>query len=88
MQSGKKTGLWVGKDASEKAIQRDVHERIKRVFQEAFDAYVGAGAYERVTGRMGYRHGTKEREISISAGRYDLNVLRARLFHANGGEEE
>ena len=84
----KETGFWVGKDALEEAIQRDVREKIERVLQEEVDAYLGAGAYERVTARVGYRHGTKERDISTSAGRYSLKVPRARLFDGNGGEEE
>ncbi len=84
----KKAGLLAGKDALEEAIQRDVREKIERVLQEEVDACLGAGAYERVTARMGYRHGTKERDISTSAGRYKLNVPRARLFDENGGEEE
>jgi transposase-like protein len=84
----KKTGMWNGKDALTEAIQRDVHEKLERILQEEVDAYLGAGAYERVTERMGYRHGTKERDISTPVGRYKLNVPRARLFDGKGGEEE
>jgi len=84
----KKTGMWSGKDALTEAIQRDVHEKLERILQEEVDAYLGAGAYERVTKRMGYRHGTKERDISTPVGRYKLNVPRARLFDGKGGEEE
>jgi putative transposase len=84
----KKTGLLEGKDALTEAIQRDVHEKIERILQEEVDAYLGAGAYERVTERLGYRHGTKERDISTPVGRYNLKVPRARLFDGNGGEQE
>lgn len=83
-----KSGILAGKDALEEAIQRDVREKIERVLQEEVDAYLGAGSYERVAGRMGYRHGTKERDISTTAGRYKLTVPRARLFDGKGEEEE
>lgn len=87
--SGEKgTEMWGGKDELTEAIQRDVREKIERVLEEEVDGYLGAGAYERVAGRLGYRHGTKERDISTPVGRYKLNVPRARLFDGNGGEEE
>ena len=77
-----------GADPLMEAIRRDVRERIEKIIEEERDAYLGAGDYERTEERRGYRHGSKERDISTPDGRVMLAVPRGRLFGDDGKMEE
>ena len=39
-------------------------------------------------GRVGYRHGSKPRKLSLRTGTVQLDVPRAQLVEADGGERE
>lgn len=83
------TELWGDeKDLLSEAIRRDVGEKVELILREELDAYLGAGAYERVAERVGYRHGSKERAISTAVDRMELTVPRARIPDGKGGTTE
>jgi len=77
-----------GPDPLMEAVRRDIRERIEKIIEEERDAYLEAGDYERAEQRRGYRHGTKEREISTPDGRVELAVPRGRLFTTDGEKME
>src|SRR5690349_2075901 len=76
------------KDLLSEAIRRDVREKVELILREELDAFLGAGTYERVAHRAGYRHGSKERTISTAVDRMELSVPRARLSDGAGGTTE
>lgn len=81
-------GPWPGDDPLTEALRRDLRERLETILREEVDAAFGAGAYERVETRRGYRHGTEEREMSTAEGKVKIHVQRGRWFEAQEGSEE
>lgn len=81
-------GPWQGVDPLTEALRRDLRERIELIMTEEVDAAFGAGAYERVQTRQGYRHGAKEREISTAEGKAVVSVQRGRWFEKHGDNNE
>ena len=81
-------GPWQGCDPLTEALRRDLRERIEVIFTEEVDAAFGAGAYERVQTRRGYRHGAKEREISTAEGKAIVSIQRGRWFEKHGDNHE
>lgn len=84
----KRNGLWRGPDALTEALREDVREKVELILEEELDASLGAGAYDRVKGRLGYRHGSQEREISTALGKETFSVPRGRYFDETGGSQE
>lgn len=84
----KQQGFWPGDDPLTEALRRDLRGRLETILREEVDAAFGAGAYERVETRRGYRHGTEEREISTAEGKVKIRVQRGRWFKPQEGSEE
>jgi len=87
------TAMEVGQEGSlreglEAAIRERVREIIEMVLQEEVAAALDAPRSGRVAERAGYRHGSKQRKLTLRTGRIDLDVPRARLAEADGGERE
>jgi putative transposase len=87
------TAMEVGQEGSlreglEAAIRERVREIIEMVLQEEVEAALGAGRSQRVAERAGYRHGSKPRNLTLRTGTVQLEVPRARLVEADGGERE
>jgi len=87
------TAREVGQEGSlreglEAAIRERVREIIEMVLQEEVAAALGAPRSQRVTERAGYRHGSKPRRLTLRTGTVQLEVPRARLAEADGGERE
>jgi putative transposase len=53
-------------------------ECLQSALQEKFDEFMGAGPYERTTGRNGYRNGYYERQLHTRVGSITLAVCRDR----------
>jgi putative transposase len=87
------TAVEVGQEGSlreglEAAIRERVREIIEMVLQEEVEAALGAPRSQRVAERAGYRHGSKPRKLTLRTGAVQLDVPRARLAEADGGERE
>lgn len=87
------TATEVGQEGSlreglEAAIRERVREIIEMVLQEEVAAALGAPRSQRVAERAGYRHGSKPRRLTLRTGTVQLEVPRARLAEADGGERE
>ncbi|HVB35253.1 MAG TPA: IS256 family transposase [Patescibacteria group bacterium] len=87
------TGMEVVQEGSlreglEAAIRERVRELIGLVLEEEVEAALGAGRSQRVAERVGYRHGSKPRRLTLRTGTIPLDVPRARLVEADGGERE
>lgn len=76
------------REGLEPAIRERVREIIEMVLQEEVEAALGAGRSQRVAERAGYRHGWKQRRLTLRTGTIGLHVPRARLAEADGGERE
>jgi putative transposase len=78
-----------GPDTIEAEIRERIRGMIEAVVEEELEARLGASRSQRVgAGRAGYRHGTRERELTTSLGKTKLTVPRARLKGADGAESE
>lgn len=64
-----------------------VRSAIERVVEEELAAALGP-RYARAKGRVGYRHGSKGRQLTTPAGPVALTVPRGRLRHADGRTTE
>ena len=87
------TAMEVGQEGSlreglEAAIRERVREIIEMVLQEEVEATLGARRSQRVAERVGYRHGSKSRRLTLRTGTVQLEVPRARLAEADGRERE
>ncbi len=71
----------------EAAMRTAVRSAIERVVEEELAAALGP-RYARATGRAGYRHGSKGRQLTTPAGPVVLTVPRGRLHHADGRTTE
>src|ERR1700746_1410188 len=76
------------REGLEAAIRERVREIIEMVLQEEVEAALGAPRSQRVAERVGYRHGSKPRRLTLRTGTVQLEVPRARLAEADGGERE
>ena len=76
------------REGLEAAIRERVREIIEMVLQEEVEAALGAARSQRVAERAGYRHGWKPRKLALRTGTIQLDVPRARLAEADGGERE
>jgi len=84
----KRMGIWRGPDALTEALRQDVREKVELILKEELDASLGAGAYDRVNDRLGYRHGSQEQEISTALGKETISVPRGRYFQEQAGNHE
>ncbi len=87
------TAVEVGQEGSlreglEAAIRERVREIIEMVLQEEVETALGARRSQRVAERAGYRHGSKQRKLTLRTGTVQLDVPRARLAEADGSERE
>jgi putative transposase len=87
------TAMEVGQEGSlreglEATIRERVREIIEMVLQEEVETALGAGRSQRAAERAGYRHGWKPRNLTLRTGTVQLEVPRARLVEADGGERE
>src|ERR1700692_5115697 len=83
------TAMEVGQECSlregvEATIRERVREIIEMVLQEEVEAALGAGRSQRVVERVGYRHGSKQRKLTLRTGTVQLEVPRARLAGGQG----
>jgi len=69
-------------------IHQAVRRTIEQTVEEELQAALGAGPYERSTGRSGYRNGAKERTLTGPTGPVELTLPRGRLKRDEGGTEE
>lgn len=87
------TAMEVGQEGSlreglEATIRERVREIIEMVLQEEVEAVLGARRSQRVAERAGYRHGSKQRKLTLRTGTVQLEVPRARLAESDGSERE
>jgi len=66
-------------------IRSRIRGFLEELLSEELDAVLGAGKYERVEGRMGYRNGSRPREVTTSFGKTEFDRPRAVVFE--GGRE-
>src|SRR5215470_100033 len=85
MEVGQEGSLREGLEA---AIRERVRGIIEMVLREELEAALGARRSQRVAERSGYRHGSKPRRLTLRTGTVQLDVPRARLADADGGERE
>lgn len=76
------------REGLEAAIRERVREIIELVLEEEVEAALGAPRSQRVAERVGYRHGSKQRKLTLRSGTIPLQVPRARLAEPAGGERE
>lgn len=75
-------------DLLSEAIRLRIREAMMEIANEEMDAALGAGSYERTESRRGYRHGSEERTLTTGSGKTTFNMPRAKVFAADGTEEE
>jgi putative transposase len=82
-------GFEWGADTIEAEIRERIRGMIEAVVEQELEASLGAGKSQRVgAGRIGYRHGARERQLSTSLGKTTIMLPRARLKDADGAESE
>lgn len=77
-----------GGDLLSEAIRLRIREAMTQIANEEMDAALGASSHERTDSRRGYRHGSEERTLTTGSGKTTFNMPRAKLFAADGKEEE
>ena len=78
-----------GPETIEIGIRERVRDVIERIVEEELEATLGAKPSERVGSvRQGYRHGHRERSLTTSLGATTIDMPRARLQAADGGNAE
>lgn len=75
------------RDRLTETIRLAVRQVIEKTVDEELTAALGAGPYERVEGRHGYRNGGETRTLSTSLGATEISVPRGRIWR-NGEEVE
>ncbi len=85
---GLEEGARFGPDTIEQAMRARVRQVIETVVEEELTAALGAGESARVEARRGYRHGTRARTVTTSAGPARFALPRARLHQADGSTTE
>jgi putative transposase len=82
-------GFAWGPDTIEAEIRGRIRGMIEGIVKEELEATLGAGRSQRVGAeRIGYRHGTRERQLTTSLGKTMAMLPRARLKNADGEESE
>lgn len=76
------------REGLELAIRERVREIIEMVLEEEVEVALGASRSQRVAERSGYRHGHKSRRLTLRTGTMQMEVPRARMVDADGGERE
>src|SRR4051794_12189073 len=76
-------------DPIEAGIRERIRGFIEALFEEELTTALGRGRCERSVGApMGYRNGTRERQLLGSFGPVQVSVPRARMAEAGGGTRE
>ena len=75
-------------DILSEAIRVRIREAMMQIAGEELDAALGAGSYERTESRRGYRHGSEERTLTTGSGKTTFSMPRAKIFAADGQEQE
>lgn len=70
-------------DSLSEAIRNHIRGAILTIANEELSAFIGAKAYARTSGRLGYRNGSKPRSLTTSFGKTDFLMPRAVLFNGN-----
>jgi putative transposase len=82
-------GLERGADLIEGEIRRRIRGMIETIVEEELEAALGAGKSQRVgAGRSGYRHGSRERQLTTSLGPTTIMMPRARIREEEGQVSE
>ena len=82
-------GLEWGADLIEAEIRTRIRSLIEGIVVEELEAALGAGKSQRVgAARSGYRHGSRERQLTTSLGPTTIMMPRARLQDEAGQESE
>jgi transposase-like protein len=82
-------GFEWGADLIEAEIRTRIRSLIEGIVAEELEAALGAGKSQRVGGaRSGYRHGSRERQLTTSLGPTTIMMPRARLQDEDGQESE
>ena len=76
------------REGLETAIRERVREIIEMILEEEVDQALGARRSQRLAERSGYRHGGKNRHLTLRSGGVALRVPRVRLVAPDGGERE
>jgi len=78
-----------GPDSIEMVMRARVRETIEAIVEEELEAALGARKSARVgETRQGYRHGSRERTLTTSLGPTTIEMPRARMRQADGGNAE
>ena len=78
-----------GFDPIEDRLRQNIRSTIEAVFFEELDGFLGRLRYSRDGGVVkGYRHGTRERQITGTFGTETISVPRARIEDADGKVSE
>jgi len=77
-----------GRDDLTEVIRKSVRGVIEQILDEEMNVALGAGRYERMRDRKGYRHGSEPREISTGLGEVTMLVPRGRIFSKSGKKVE
>lgn len=78
-----------GFDPIEDRLRQNIRSTIEAVFFEELDGFLGRLRYSRDGGDVkGYRHGTRERQITGTFGTETISVPRARIEDADGKVSE
>ena len=82
-------GFEWGADLIEAEIRSRIRNMIEGIVAEELEAALGAGKSQRVgAARGGYRHGSRERQLTTSLGPTTITMPRARLQDEAGQERE
>jgi transposase-like protein len=77
-----------GGDLLSEAIRLRIREAMTQIANEEMDAALGALPHERTESRRGYRHGSEERTLTTGSGKTTFDMPRAKIFAAEGVEQE
>lgn len=70
------------------AVRGKIREAITKIVGEELNGVLGARPNERTESRRGYRHGSEERTLTTATGKTTFQMPRAKLFAANGKDQE
>jgi putative transposase len=85
----KEEGIEFGPDSIEQVMRERIRKTIEFLVEEELDAALGAAKSERAGAkRTGYRHGSRERQLTTSLGRTTIAMPRARLVGENDSSTE
>ena len=75
-------------DPLEEAVRQSIRGFIEAMLEGELECALGRGHYQRAGRATGYRNGHRERRLLGTFGPVTLSVPRARLFDAQGGDQE